>query len=94
LGPITGFALWNEPWEGGSVDYWGADCLRFRELYTAMSKGIIAARQQAGVNVLLCGCDSTSNTMDKLFFRRHGHISALAGRGDHPLPGHGRPVAV
>jgi hypothetical protein len=66
-GPITAFALWNEPWEGSSIDYWGADMLRFREMFTHMAMGVEQARKDAGVDVLLGGCDSSSNTFDKLF---------------------------
>ena len=66
-GPINAFHLWNEPWEGGSVAGWGADCLRYREIFTAMCKGVERARKDAGVEVLLGGCDSSSNAHDKLF---------------------------
>jgi hypothetical protein len=66
-GPINAFHLWNEPWEGGSVAGWGADCLRYREIYTAMCKGVERARRDAGVEVLVGGCDSSSNAHDKLF---------------------------
>lgn len=66
-GPITAFALWNEPWEGSSIDFWGADMIRFREIYTKMAEGVEEAREEYGVQVLLGGCDSTSNTFDKLF---------------------------
>lgn len=65
-GPITAVELWNEPWEGISISGWGADMLRFREIYTAMAQGVEEARL-AGAEVLLGGCDSSSNTFDKLF---------------------------
>jgi hypothetical protein len=66
-GPINSCHLWNEPWEGGSIAGWGADCLRYREIYTAMCKGIERARKNAGIEVLMGGCDSSSNARDKLF---------------------------
>lgn len=66
-GPVVGVKLYNEPWEGGGIDGWGADSLRYREMYAAMAQGVIEARKESGVNVLVGGCDSTSNTFDKLF---------------------------
>ncbi|MFW6107074.1 MAG: hypothetical protein ACOC8A_00135 [bacterium] len=66
-GPITGFMLWNEPWEGISISGWGADMLRYRELYRRMGDAVFQARQDAGVDVLVGGCDSSTNTWDKLF---------------------------
>ncbi len=66
-GPVNAMELWNEPWEGISISGWGADMLRYRELYKRMAKGIIAARQTAGVEVLIGGAGSSSNTIDKLF---------------------------
>jgi hypothetical protein len=48
-GPINAIELWNEPWEGCSISGWGADMLRYRDLYTAMAEGIEAARAKAGV---------------------------------------------
>jgi len=66
-GPVTGFMLWNEPWEGISISGWGADMLRYREMYRRMGEAILKARKDAGVDVLVGGCDSSSNTWDKLF---------------------------
>ena len=66
-GPINAWHLWNEPWNGGSVAGWGADDLRYREIYARMVKGIERARKEAGVDLLVGGCDSTSNARDKLF---------------------------
>jgi hypothetical protein len=66
-GCITAIKLWNEPWEGLSISGWGADMPRFREITTAMCLGVEEARKEAGVDVLLGGCDSSSNTFDKLF---------------------------
>jgi hypothetical protein len=65
-GPVTAFSLWNEPWEGISISGWGADMIRYRTLYTHMWQGVNEARQQ-GVQVLVGGCDSSSNALDKLF---------------------------
>ena len=66
-GPINAFSLWNEPWEGISISGWGADMLRYREMYTHMYQGVAQARQNDGAQVLVGGCDSSSNAMDKLF---------------------------
>ncbi|CEK13076.1 hypothetical protein [Chthonomonas calidirosea] len=66
-GPINAFSLWNEPWEGISISGWGADMLRYRDIYWHMAQGILQARKDAGVQVLVGGCDSTSNAVDKLF---------------------------
>ncbi len=66
-GPINGVMLWNEPWEGMSISGWGADLLRYREIYKAMARAVERARKDAGVDVLIGGCDSSSNTFDKLF---------------------------
>lgn len=66
-GPINAIELWNEPWEGISISGWGADVLRFRELYTRMAQGIVEARKENGVSVLIGGACSSSNTRDKLF---------------------------
>jgi len=65
-GPITACSLWNEPWEGVSISGWGADMLRYREIYTAMYQGVDDARAD-GADVLVGGCDSSSNALDKLF---------------------------
>jgi hypothetical protein len=66
-GPINSWHLWNEPWNGGSIAGWGADDPRYREIYARMVKGIERARKESGVEVLVGGCDSTSNARDKLF---------------------------
>ena len=66
-GPCTAFYLWNEPWEGLSIAGWGADMLRYREIFTHMCQGVEEARKDDGVQVLLGGFDSTSNAMDKMF---------------------------
>ncbi|MDR1192101.1 MAG: hypothetical protein LBK60_10650 [Verrucomicrobiales bacterium] len=65
-GPVTAVQLWNEPWEGISISGWGADMLRYREIYTAMARGVEEGRQ-AGAEVLVTGCDSSMNSLDKLF---------------------------
>ena len=66
-GPINAFELWNEPWEGISISGWGADMIRYREIYTAMARGIETARAMEKTQVLIGGCGSSSNTRDKLF---------------------------
>ena len=66
-GPVTGFMLWNEPWEGQSISGWQADIPRYRTLYRLMGEAVFEAREEAGVDVLVGGADSDSNTWDKLF---------------------------
>ncbi|MCX7049186.1 MAG: hypothetical protein NTX50_27340 [Candidatus Sumerlaeota bacterium] len=66
-GPINGIKLWNEPWEGISISGWGADMIRYREIFLALCVATRNACQEAGVQVLIGGCDSSSNTFDKLF---------------------------
>lgn len=66
-GPINAFSLWNEPWEGISISGWGADMPRYREIYMKMAQGVEEARTHDGVDLLVGGCDSTSNALDKLF---------------------------
>lgn len=66
-GPVNAVELWNEPWEGVSISGWGADCLRFREIYSVMAEAVIEARKDAGVKVLIGGACSSANTRDKLF---------------------------
>jgi len=66
-GPINAMKFMNEPWNGISISGWGADDLRYREIYTALCEGVEEARAEGGVQVLLGGCDSSSNTFDKLF---------------------------
>lgn len=66
-GPINSIKLWNEPWEGISISGWGADMLRYREIFRALCEATREACREAGVEVLTGGCDSSSNTFDKLF---------------------------
>jgi hypothetical protein len=66
-GPVNAVELWNEPWEGISISGWGADVLRFREIYEHMALGVFDARKQSGVQVLIGGACSSTNTRDKLF---------------------------
>jgi hypothetical protein len=66
-GPVNAMELWNEPWEGISISGWGADMLRYRDLYARMAQGIVAARRDDGVRVLIGGACSSTNTRDKLF---------------------------
>jgi len=66
-GPINAVSLWNEPWEGISISGWGADMPRYRAMYTHMYQGVAQARREDGAQVLVGGCDSSSNAMDKLF---------------------------
>lgn len=66
-GPVNAVELWNEPWEGISISGWGADIPRFRELYERMARGVERARKEGGVQVLIGGACSSTNTRDKLF---------------------------
>ncbi len=66
-GPVNAVELWNEPWEGVSISGWGADLPRYREMYEHMGRGVMEARKEAGVQVLIGGASSSSNTLDKLF---------------------------
>ncbi|MCK6491147.1 MAG: hypothetical protein L6R48_23085 [Planctomycetes bacterium] len=66
-GPVNAMKLWNEPWNGISISGWGADDLRYREIYTALCEAVEEARAEGGVQILVGGCDSSSNTNDKLF---------------------------
>ena len=66
-GPVNSIKLFNEPWEGLSISGWGADMIRYREIFTAMAEATEEARRDARVEVLIGGCDSEDNTFDKLF---------------------------
>lgn len=66
-GPVTAINLWNEPWEGSSISGWQADMPRYREIYTVLAEAVFSARKNAGVDVLVGGADSSSNTWDKYF---------------------------
>ncbi len=66
-GPMTGIKLWNEPWEGASISGWGADMIRYRELFKKMGQAVHEVNRSDGVDVLTGGCDSSTNTWDKLF---------------------------
>ncbi len=66
-GPVNGIMLWNEPWEGISISGWGADMLRYRTMYKIMGEAVKQACKENKVEVLVGGCDSSSNTFDKLF---------------------------
>jgi len=66
-GNLNAVELWNEPWEAVSISGWGADIPRYREIFTHMAEGVEAARQRAGVKVLIGGTCSSSNAFDKLF---------------------------
>ena len=66
-GPVNGIKLWNEPWEGMSIAGWGSDMLRYREIFRALAEATREACAEQGLEVLVGGCDSASNTFDKLF---------------------------
>jgi hypothetical protein len=66
-GSLNAVELWNEPWEGISISGWGADIPRYRDMYTHMANGVLDARAEAGVKVLIGGACSSANTRDKLF---------------------------
>ncbi|MEM6821360.1 MAG: hypothetical protein AAF558_05405 [Verrucomicrobiota bacterium] len=95
-GPITGFMLWNEPWEGISISGWGADMIRYRTIYQRMGQAVERARKDAGVDVLIGGCDSSANTWDKLFpdnkdtFMKYFDFCSVHYQGMH-APAYHRP---
>ena len=66
-GPVNAVKLWNEPWEGISISGWGADMLRYREMFRALGEARDESAAESGVQVLVGGCDSSANTCDKLF---------------------------
>ncbi|MCX7014174.1 MAG: hypothetical protein NTW86_16760 [Candidatus Sumerlaeota bacterium] len=67
-GPVNAVELWNEPWEGLSISGWQADIPRYRDLYTRMARGVEEARAaDPSLRVLIGGCCSSPNTLDKLF---------------------------
>ncbi|NLH97888.1 MAG: hypothetical protein GX446_00155 [Chthonomonadales bacterium] len=66
-GPVNAVELWNEPWEGISISGWGADMIRYRDMYRQMAMGVEDARREDGVQVLIGGACSSTNTRDKFF---------------------------
>jgi hypothetical protein len=66
-GNLNAVELWNEPWESTSISGWGADIPRYRDMYMHMAKGVIEARNDAGIKVLAGGTCSSANARDKLF---------------------------
>lgn len=66
-GCVNSIKLWNEPWEGISISGWGADLPRYREIFRALCEATDEVRRATGASVLTGGCDSSSNTFDKLF---------------------------
>jgi hypothetical protein len=65
-GPINAVELWNEPWEGISISGWGADMIRYRDMFRQMALGVEDARRE-GAQVLIGGACSSTNTRDKFF---------------------------
>lgn len=66
-GPVTAMKFMNEPWNGGGISGWGADDERYREIFTALCRGVADARREAGVDIYTGGTDSSADTLDKLF---------------------------
>jgi len=66
-GTVIAVKFMNEPWEGLSISGWGGDMPRYREIFTALCEATAEARKEYGVEVLIGGCDSSGNTIDKLF---------------------------
>jgi hypothetical protein len=66
-GTINGIMLWNEPWQGISISGWGADIPRYREIFTVLCEATREVCQEENLDVLIGGCDSSTNTMDYLF---------------------------
>lgn len=65
-GPINAVGLWNEPWEGISISGWGADMIRYRDMFRQMAMGVEDARRE-GAQALIGGACSSTNTRDKFF---------------------------
>lgn len=67
-GAVNGVMLWNEPWNGISISGWGADEIRYREMYEKMAEAVEEARtEDPALEMMIGGCDSSSNTFDMLF---------------------------
>ena len=66
-GTVIGVKFMNEPWDFASISGWGADVPRYREIYKAMCEAMEEAQRNMGSKCLVGGCDSSSNTFDKLF---------------------------
>lgn len=66
-GTVNAVKLWNEPWEGISISGWGADMIRYREIFRTLGEARDEVAAESGAQVLVGGCDSTANTFDKLF---------------------------
>jgi hypothetical protein len=66
-GPVNAVELWNEPWEGISISGWGADMIRYRDMFRHMALGVEDARKEAGIQTLIGGACSSTNTRDKFF---------------------------
>lgn len=73
-GNLNAMELWNEPWESISISGWGADIQRYQDMFTHMAQGIEAAREKAGIHVLIGGTCSSSNARDKLFADGSDHF--------------------
>ena len=89
-GPINAVELWNEPWEGVSISGWGADCLRYREIYQVMAEAVLEARQEAGREGAHRRRLFLGQHARQALLRRHRHVPAVAGFREHPLPAAGR----
>ena len=71
-GPITGFMLWNEPWEGLSISGWGADMLPWYGQELEKTQAIM------GDNFYSYGLQSNKLALNTLF--RYSHEQDLASR--------------
>ena len=62
-GSVIGVKFMNEPFEGMSISGWGADILRYREIFKTLCDATEEARKEYGIEVLIGGCDSSSNDL-------------------------------
>ena len=65
-GPVIAVKFQNEPWEGTSISGWGADIPRYRAIFKELCEATVEARKEYNEQVLIGGCDSSTNTWDKL----------------------------
>lgn len=62
-GALWGIENYNEPWEGGGISGWAADCLYYR----ALQRTIGEAARKTSPHIRLLAASSIMNTEDKLY---------------------------
>ena len=86
-GTVIGVKFMNEPWDGMSISGWGADNLRFREIYKAMAEATIEARKEYGVEVLDRRLRFIEQHVRQALWGRQGRLPPLPGLLLPALPG-------